>query len=86
MHVLQRWEIEGMINNAVSNLAKDFEVRAVRGDVDRLEHSLREARAEADGLRNELQELRQSFGTIQDALIQLQQMAHGALSEREKQL
>lgn len=48
------WAIEDKINAAIRDLAKSHEVSAVRSDVDRLEHSLRETRALVDGLRDEL--------------------------------
>lgn len=69
------WSVEDKINASIRDLAKSHEVDALRSDVGRLEHSLREARAEADGLRAELRELHTSFANLQDAVIQLQQMA-----------
>lgn len=69
------WAIEDKINAAIRDLAKSHEVDALHSNVDRLECSLREARTEADGLRDELQAVRASIATLQDAVIQLQQMA-----------
>lgn len=61
MSILTEWWVQDRIREQTSGLAKSYEVDALRGDVHRLELSLREARSEADGLRNELQALRQEM-------------------------
>lgn len=67
------WRIDA-IEQKANAAAPRHEVDALRGDVDRLEHSLREARAEVDGLRAQ-------FSTIQDSLIPMLQQEIERLSQ-----
>lgn len=65
MSVLFDWKIRDIENAANEAKSRLWELNALRSDVDRLEHTLRETRSEADGLRAEL-------SSAQDRLAQLE--------------
>lgn len=68
MSVLFDWrirDIEQAANEAKSRL---WELNALRSDVDRLEHTLRETRSEADGLRAELTATQDRLTRLEAAL------------------
>jgi len=54
MSVLFDWKIRDIEQAANEAKSRLWELNALRSDVDRLEHTLRETRAEADGLRAEI--------------------------------
>lgn len=62
----QEWQLQDKINAATRDLAKNYEVHAIRSDVDRLEHTLRETRALVDGLRYELQALQETLVHVRE--------------------
>lgn len=69
------WRIDD-IERAAKAAAPAHEVAALRGNVDRLEHSLREVRSEIDGLRAQL-------STLQDSLIPMLQEEIARLTQNE---
>jgi predicted RNase H-like nuclease (RuvC/YqgF family) len=66
------WHVRDAIDAATRDCAKVYQVDALRGDVDRLERSLRETSAVVDGLRNELtaaqDQIREHLGMMQTLL------------------
>ena len=46
--------VERSLQNEIQRKADRHEIHTLRGDVDRLEHTVREIRAALDGLRDEL--------------------------------
>lgn len=61
MSILFEWRIRDIERMAQEAKGRLHEIDTLRGDVSRLEYSLRDARAEIDGLRSQLQEVQESL-------------------------
>ena len=76
MSVLFDWKIQDIERTANEAKNRLHEVDSLRGDVGRLEHSLREVRAEVDWLRNELQACQETGRQLAELLQELSTVAN----------
>ncbi len=64
-NVIFDWKIQEIERTANECKGRLHELDSLRGDMGRLEQSLREARSEVEGLRNELQDNREKLNALE---------------------
>lgn len=70
-HPLTEWRIADVERKAEQAISRLYEIDALRSNVDRLEHSLREASAEVNGLRYQLETLQSVVTELIDFKIEM---------------
>ena len=69
MSLPDEWRIRDIEQSAERAHRRLHELDALRGDVGRLEHTVRELRAEVDGLRAEQDTTRRRLDAIEEGLV-----------------